>query len=169
MVVIRTLYPRNTISVEYDKVPLFADPTISTNTSLSAGEAPTPATKDRGKYDATLLLLGDKVYGGGFRFVLQVTLNEYKQAITVEGFFTHNAVPLRFKSQQDIIMALRVAANIAPVISPHKVNIDPHTGDNTIGTISYIDINFEGLSFRSKGVQNCKDGVRKLWQFVETI
>ena len=64
-----------------------------------------------------------------------------------------NGLPLRFKGEQDILMALRKVSSISRIIAPHKIKIDPITGDCAIGTMCFIDIQFERLLKFNKVVE----------------
>lgn len=91
--------------------------------------------------------------GSGHECSSEVLISEQCQSITVRGSLLVNNRFVRMESQAQIMMALRRANALNPLISPVRLAVDPFTGSLSLLNCSYLDSHFTVLNNSEKNIE----------------
>lgn len=80
-------------------------------------------------------------------------INEQCQSITVRGSLLANHLLVRMESHAQIMMALRRANALNPLISPLRLAVDPLSGSLSLLNCSYVDSHFTVLNNSEKNIE----------------
>jgi hypothetical protein len=83
---------------------------------------------------------------GRFTVYNEVAIDPKAQSVFIKGALLRNNQFLKIGTQQQILMAIRKASNLNPLISPLHICINPVTGTIELANCSYVDSKFAVLT-----------------------
>jgi hypothetical protein len=87
-------------------------------------------------------------YRGAFQFHFEVGFSPLLNLLTIRGNYLHNGLFVHLQSREQQLMALRMAANLNPEISPLKLTVNSFSGELLLEHSSFIDTALADMKFK---------------------
>jgi hypothetical protein len=98
--------------------------------------------------DHVLQFLERRPSRGEFQFHFELTFSPALNLLTIRGNYLRNGLFLHLSSREQQLMALRMAANLNPTLSPLKLTVNATSGELLLEHSSFIDAALADLKFK---------------------
>lgn len=99
-------------------------------------------------FEHVLQYIEKRPYAGVFQFYFEVGFNPVLSLLSIRGNYLRNNLFVGLQSREQQMMALRMAANINPEISPLKMTVNSVSGELLLEHSSFIDTALADMKFK---------------------